>query len=209
MLRSRAVPFASNRPQLPHRISFSIPLTLKVLSCAPAYRLIAFVRPSLWALNRRRKPCTMLQSSCGAVVRWSYTGPVGEFVPPPPLPQFSKVLFSGPSFAQFRRTLQPFSFSLVGAFAMSSLPERQHVDVPPGPVPHPVPRPTVTARRQGFVGPAAEKRIDELVKSYKQSFEIGHTFLPPVMGNRVDTCCFRASSSRFKSSMSSCCRWMT
>ena len=52
--------------------------SLKVLSCAPEHRLIAFARPSLWALNRRRKPCTMLQSSCGAVVRWSYTGPVGE-----------------------------------------------------------------------------------------------------------------------------------
>lgn len=33
--------------------------SLKVLSCAPEHRLIAFARPSLWALNCRRKPCTM------------------------------------------------------------------------------------------------------------------------------------------------------
>lgn len=29
----------------------------------------------------------MITASCGAVVRWSYTGPVGELVTPPPLPE--------------------------------------------------------------------------------------------------------------------------
>lgn len=52
--------------------------SLKVLSCAPEHRLIAFARPSLWALNRRRKPCTMITASCGAVVRRIAAGPVGE-----------------------------------------------------------------------------------------------------------------------------------
>ena len=33
--------------------------------------------------------------SCGAVVRWSYTGPVGELVTPPPLPKFYAYYASG------------------------------------------------------------------------------------------------------------------
>lgn len=68
--------------------------SLKVLSCAPEHRLIAFARPSLWALNRRRKPCTMITASCGAVVRWSYTGPVGELVTPPPLPEHTLTVYA-------------------------------------------------------------------------------------------------------------------
>ena len=44
--------------------------------------------------KRRRKPCTMLQSSCGAVVRWSYTGPVGELVTPPPLPEHTLTVYA-------------------------------------------------------------------------------------------------------------------
>ena len=36
--------------------------------------------------KRRRKPCTMITASCGAVVRRLAAGPVGEFVAPPPLP---------------------------------------------------------------------------------------------------------------------------
>ena len=116
----------------------------------------------------------MLQSSCGAVVRRPVAGPVGALHRPRLCLNSAKCLFSGPSFAQFRRTLQPFSFSLVGALAMSSLPERQPVDEPPGPVPHPVPRPTVTAGGQGFVRPAAEKRIEELVKGDQRSLSVGH-----------------------------------
>lgn len=54
----------------------------------------------------------------------------------PPLPQFN---FSNLSFSQFRRALQPFPFALVGALAMSGLPERQLVDDPSRPVPHAVP----------------------------------------------------------------------
>lgn len=75
--RAIAVPFASNRPQLRHLISLSIPRMLKVPSCAPEHRLIAFVRPVLRAYDRRILRM-MLLSSCGAVVRRLVAGPVGE-----------------------------------------------------------------------------------------------------------------------------------
>ncbi len=54
------------------------------------------------------------------------------------------------------------------------LPEEQSVHQLSGPCPHPVPRPTVTARGQGFVRPAAEERIDELVNGDQRSFSVGH-----------------------------------
>ena len=72
------------------------------------------------------------------------------------------------------RRLPPFPLALVTALAMFPLSEEQPVHELAGPVPHPVPRPTVTARGQGFVRPAAEERIEELVDGDQRSFSVGH-----------------------------------
>ena len=52
---------------------------LKIKSSDVAPRLLAcYVLRARHEHNRRRNPCTMLQSSCGAVVRRFIAGPVGE-----------------------------------------------------------------------------------------------------------------------------------
>ena len=52
--------------------------------------------------------------------------------------------------------------------------EEQPVHHAPGPCPHPVPRPAVTARGQGFVRPATKKRIEELVDGDQRSLSVCH-----------------------------------
>ena len=77
---------------------------------------------------------------------------------------------------QLRRRLPPLPLALVTALAVFPLPEEQPVHHAPGPCPHPVPRPAVTARGQGFVRPAAEERIEELVNGDQRSLAVGHTY---------------------------------
>ncbi len=82
---------------------------------------------------------------------------------------------------QLRRRLLAFPLALITALTVLFLPEEQLVHHASGPCPHAVPRPTVTARGQGFVGPAPEKRIDELVNGDQRSLAVGHASPPPGM----------------------------
>ena len=75
---------------------------------------------------------------------------------------------------QLRRRLPALPLALITAFAVFPLPEEQPVHELAGPCPHPVPRPAVTAGGQGFVRPAAEERIEELVDGDQRSLSVGH-----------------------------------
>lgn len=82
-------------------------------------------------------------------------------------------------YPQFRRRLPPLPLALITALAMSPLPEEQPVHELAWPCPHAVPRPTVTARGKGFVGPAAEKRIDKLINGDQSALPVVHASPPP------------------------------
>ena len=118
----------------------------------------------------------MITASCGAVVRRLVTGPVGELVTPPPLPEYStSVALLGSRAAQSGRELEAFSFRLVRPFAVAlPLPEKQSINQLSGPRPEPLLLLPPTPGRKRFVRPAAEHGIDELVESNEQSFDICH-----------------------------------
>lgn len=84
--------------------------------------------------------------------------------------------------------------------------EEQPVHHAPGPCPHPVPRPTVTARGQGFIRPAAEERIDELVDGDQRSLSVGHAVSPPSMEITRVIPCTSSSVVQASSRSSSVCR---
>lgn len=75
---------------------------------------------------------------------------------------------------QLRRRLPALPLALITALAVFPLPEEQPVYEFAGPRSHSVPRPAVTARGQGFVRPAAEERIEELVDGDQRSLSVGH-----------------------------------
>ena len=108
---------------------------------------------------------------------------------------------------QLRRRLPALPLALITALAVFPLPEEQPVHHAPGPVPHPVPRPTVTARGQGFVRPATKKRIEELVDGDQRSLSVRHASPPPGMEISTVIPCTSSSVVQASSRSSSACRW--
>ena len=106
---------------------------------------------------------------------------------------------------QFRRRLPPLPLALITALAVFLLPEEQPVHELAGPRSHPVPRPTVTARGQGFIRPAAEERIDELVDGDQYCLAPVHA----APGMMMLTTTARTSSTvcAASSRSSRACRW--